>query len=112
MPGTLFIHNPKSVLKVSWASPKVGVRRNGYVSYMTTVENLTSHCKLLGEASGQKSQRESRKCCGQFSLVFLVSFEIWGEQKRDFFFFAWKYRMELRISSKEQRDPSTARQKE
>lgn len=61
---------------------------------MTTVENLTCHCKLLEKASGQKSQRESKKFCGQFSLVFLVSFMIWGKQNRDFFVsFVWKYRL-------------------
>lgn len=60
MPRTLFIHNPKSVLKFSWASPKVGVRRNGCVSYMTTVENLTSRCKLVGKRVA-RNHRESPK---------------------------------------------------
>lgn len=113
-----YFNNRNSLYTQSQECPKIqlgeyqGRSKEEWVRYMTALENLTCHCKLLGQASSQKSQRESKKGCGQFSLVFLVSCKIRGKQKRDFFFFlVWKYRMELRISSKaEQRDPFKSKQ--
>jgi hypothetical protein len=47
---------------------------------MTTVENLTGQYKLLGRQVAKNHKESPNSGIGQFSLVFPVSFKIWGKQ--------------------------------
>ena len=78
-----------------------------WVYFMTTVENLTGRCKLLGRTGSQKSQRVQMALWPvQFS--FYGQLHNLGETIR---IFIWKYGMELRISLKAvEGDTSKSRQ--
>lgn len=90
VPRIVFTHDPKNILKLSWVSPEVGVRRKCAI-YLMTLENPTRHINCW-EGQVAKNHKDNPKSIVSSCVHIFLPTSAVGKHKIGTFFsnIGWK----------------------